>query len=713
MSDKLYELMNWRDIEEIVYSECSHPERLLGPHKADNQFLVQAFVPGADSLVLQYLDGTQKVEMEQQDEEGYFACLVNEEKMPLYEYVATYPDGAVETVPECYRFGTDLSPEEIASFAQGKCMGAEKFLGAHLVKRDGLPGVLFRVYAPHAMRVSVVGNFNRFDGRMHQMCRVEDSGFYELFIPGLAEGTGYQYEIKDRHGVCYLKADPYAVKQTFGERCLSQVVKERTYKWEDKSFMDGRQKLKKSVKAPGYYEMHLDALWGQGKAGFKKNTDALVEKIKRMGYTHVIFMPLMEYPTDQSMGYETLGYFALSSRFGSSNDVKYVIDAFHKAGIFVMMDYTPARFPMEECGLRYFDGACLYESADERRRYQADGRAFKYNYGEPAVTNMLLSAACFWVDKYHLDGIRLNALDTMLYTNYDRDDWNSARNIYGGFEDLEAVAFVRELVHAVHEKFPGVSVWAQDSYAWPNITADTGENGLGIDVVTKSRKESWIFDGKEEAFHRDALKVYYAYRFLKPGTKIISALEEQDDYSEAFVEELLKLYKKNDAFSEKGELIYQPSNQSGDGLDSFMRKGKNTFLILINHSMTDLEACVKVDCQGTYKSILDSSDEKFGGVNKSASKVLDGMPDDRRDETDEEAFYLHASVPACGVIVYRYAPFTKEDVNRITKVRLEVKQKALAEKLLALDEQFAEIKAKREQVQGKYDRVVQEIALLK
>lgn len=712
MSDKLYELMNWRDIEEIVYSECSHPERLLGPHKVEDQFLIQAFVPGAVSLVLQYLDGTKQVDMEQQDEEGYFACLVSEKAMPLYEYDATYPDGERMTVPECYRFETEMTTEEIGTFERGKCTCSEKLLGAQLTKRDGLSGIRFRVYAPHALRVSVVGDFNRFDGRMHQMCGVEDSGFYELFIPGLAEGISYQYEIKDRHGVCYLKADPYARKQTFGGRCLSEVVKEKSYKWADKLFMEERKKSAKALKAPCYYEMHLNAFFGQGKAGFKKHADALVENIKSKGYTHVLFMPMMEYPADQSFGYETLGYFALSSRFGASNDVKYVIDAFHKAGIFVMMDYTPARFPMEECGLRYFDGACLYEASDERRRYQADGRSFKYYYGEPAVTNMLLSAACFWIEKYHLDGIRLNALDTMLYTNYDREDWNSARNIYGGFEDLEAVAFVRELVRTVHEKFTGVSVWAQDSYAWPNITAEENENGLGIDLVTKSKKETWIFDGKEEAFHSDALKIYYAYRMLKPGTKLFSAFEEQNAYSDAFVEELIKLYQKNDAFSDKGELIYQSSDQSGNGLDAFVRKGKNAFLVLINHSVRALDACVKVDCQGTYKPVLDSSDVRFGGQEKGTSKVLDGMPDDRLDESNEEAFYLHVSVPACSLIVYRYAPFTKEDVNRIMKLRLEIKQQALQEKLQALDDQLAQIKAERDRIQEKYDKVAEEMNAL-
>ncbi len=485
MDNKLYKLMNWPAIEEIVYSECDHPHDLLGPHKAGSQTLVQAFYPGAVEMRLLVENG-REYPMEMADEEGFFAVLIPEKEMGEYRYEVMDQDRNRIQVQDPYRHKPQITKKDTEKFAAGIHYTIYEKLGAHPCALDGEEGTYFAVWAPNALRVSVVGDFNGWDGRRHQMRRLWDSGIFELFIPQVIEGSLYKFEIKAKGGLTFLKADPYGNAAQLRPDNASVVTDINHFRWEDEQFIRGREKYQTGNAPVSVYEMYLgsflDPAEGEIFANYREIAPKLIEYVKRMGYTHVELMPVMEHPFDGSWGYQVIGYYAPTARYGSPEDFMFFVNELHKAGIGVILDWVPAHFPRDTHGLSGFDGTCLYEHQDPRQGYHPHWGTLIYNYGRPQVSNYLIANALFWVEKFHADGIRMDAVASMLYLDYGKNDGEWVANIYGGNENLEAMEMIKHLNSIMKKRNPGVLSIAEESTAFPLITGALDKGGLGFDL---------------------------------------------------------------------------------------------------------------------------------------------------------------------------------------------------------------------------------------
>lgn len=483
MNDKLYKLMDWPKIEGIVYSEEDDPHALLGPHTVSGGTLVQTFQPGAEAVTLCVKDG-KKYKMEQADEAGYFAVLIPGKTIPRYTFVVQ-KEGVKTQLEDAYRFAPVITQEDTKKWNAGIHYEAYRILGAHLMERDGVSGVHFAVWAPNAMRVSVVGDFNGWDGRTHQMKRLWDSGIFELFIPGVTEGMNYKYELKIKGGLTYLKADPYAFGQQLRPETASVVRSIDGFLWEDNEWMQERGDRQKADAPVNVYEMHLASFQkpedGREFYNYRELAPLVSSYIQKMGYTHVELMPVMEHPFDASWGYQVIGYYAPTSRYGTPEDFMYFVNELHKAGIGVILDWVPAHFPRDTHGLSNFDGTCLYEHLDPRKGSHPHWGTLIYNYGRPEVANYLIANALYWVEQFHVDGIRMDAVASMLYLDYGKQDGEWVANLYGGNENLEAVEFLKHLNSVFHKRNPGAITIAEESTAWPRITGSLKEDGLGFD----------------------------------------------------------------------------------------------------------------------------------------------------------------------------------------------------------------------------------------
>ncbi len=486
MDKKLYKLMNWPAIEEIVFSESDNPHTLLGAHTAGNNTVVQTFQPGAEKVTLILKESDQKLKMDMADEEGYFAALVPGKKIGNYIYEVTDKEGNVKQVGDAYRFEPQITRQDTERFQAGIHYTVYEKLGAHPMTIDGTEGVSFAVWAPNALRVSTVGDFNGWDGRTHQMRRLWDSGIFEIFIPGVKPGDNYKFEIKVKGGLTYLKADPYAFRQQLRPETASVVASGEEFPWEDNDWLEKRKDFDAVTSPMSIYELYLGS--------FKKSEDgkdydncrdiapALIKYVKEMGYTHVELMPIMEHPFDGSWGYQVIGYYAPTSRYGTPEDFRFLVNELHKAGIGVILDWVPAHFPRDTHGLSNFDGTCLYEHKDPRKGAHPHWGTLIYNYGRPEVSNYLIANALYWVEQFHADGIRMDAVASMLYLDYGKNDGEWIANMYGGNENLEAIEFIKHLNSIMHKRNQGVVTIAEESTAWPKITGDLEDDGLGFDI---------------------------------------------------------------------------------------------------------------------------------------------------------------------------------------------------------------------------------------
>jgi len=495
MDKVLYDLMDWAAIEELVYSEAAEPQNLLGPHLVEEGLLIQAFIPTAVSMTVK-LSGTGKeYPMEMQDEAGFFALLLQRKNLADYTYLVTYDNGSQEEIRDPYAFGNQYSESELKKFESGIYYDVYKKMGAHPMEIKGVKGVFFSVWAPCAMRVSVVGEFNRWDGRRHPMKRLGDSGVYELFIPGIEEGAIYKYEIKNRKGEPMLKADPYGNFAELRPNNASVVWDIGKFQWTDDSWMNERKKTDSKTKPMAIYEIHLGSwirkpisvdeegkeIIGSEFYNYREIAPRLSNYVKEMGYTHVELMPVMEHPLDASWGYQVTGYYAPTSRYGTPDDFMYFMNYLHEQGIGVILDWVPAHFPRDAYGMACFDGSCVYEHQYPRQGSHPHWGTLIYNYGRPQVKNFLIANALFWAEQYHADGIRMDAVASMLYLDYGKNDGEWVANIYGGHENLEAVEFLKHLNSVFKGKKNGAVIIAEESTAWPQITGDVKDNGLGFD----------------------------------------------------------------------------------------------------------------------------------------------------------------------------------------------------------------------------------------
>ena len=403
-----------------------------------------------------------------------------------YLLKATDQRGQQTTMHDPYAFPPLLTDYDLHLLGEGRHWRSYTRLGAQLRTVDGVSGVNFAVWAPNAAGVSVVGDFNDWDARFHAMRKHIPSGIWELFIPGLTEGTIYKFRVKQGTNIVD-KSDPYGFAAEVPPRTASKVANLDTYQWGDAAWIANRTKAN-GLDAPiAIYEVHLGSWRRPGDdpnrwMTYREIAPQLVDYCRQMGYTHVEFLPVSEHPFSGSWGYQTVGYYAATSRYGSPQDLMYLIDQLHQAGIGVIVDWVPAHFPRDGHGLYRFDGTCLYEHADPRKGEHPDWGTLIFNYGRNEVRNFLLSNALFWLDKYHIDGLRVDAVASMLYLDYSRQPGEWVPNQFGGRENLEAIDFIKEFNVLSHQEYPGVLTIAEESTAWPSVSRPTYVGGLGFSL---------------------------------------------------------------------------------------------------------------------------------------------------------------------------------------------------------------------------------------
>lgn len=540
MQEKLYKLMDWAFIEGIVYSEEDNPHRILGVHRMGTNLVFQTFQPGAVAVNVLLREEKKILPMEMVDEAGYFAAMMFYRKIGAYQYEVCYEDGRKVIKEDAYCFLPQINAQDTDKLEAGIHYTVYEKLGAHPTEINGVKGCEFAVWAPNALRVSVVGDFNDWDGRVHQMRRLWDSGVFEIFIPGAKEGDCYKFELKVKGGLTYLKADPYAFGAEGGGDAASVIRDLRRFRWQDEEWLRGRKERQAENMPLNIYEVYPGSFVLPKKGEeeislpgtYRGLAEQLVPYVKEMGYTHVEFMPVMEYMPRDFWGYETNAYYAPASRYGTPADFQYLVDSFHREGIGVILDWVPGWFPKNTEGLSDFDGTCLYEHLNEKKKNHPFRNVRLYNYGRNEVKNYLIANAMFWVEKYHADGIRMVSVDSMLYQDYGKADGEWIPNMYGSNENLEAIEFIKHLNSMMKKRNPGVLMIAEDYSAWAGVTGNLKEDGLGFDYKwntnwTGDYLEYIKYDPYFRAHHQDelTLSMVYAYseKFILPfGHEAIS-----------------------------------------------------------------------------------------------------------------------------------------------------------------------------------------------
>jgi 1,4-alpha-glucan branching enzyme len=469
------------NVQALVRAEHSDPFAFLGPHRDEQGPIVRAYLPGA--LGVDLIDantGARLGEMTLGEVPGMFTIRPLDQRP--YRLRIRWGEGEQE-IEDPYAYGPQLGDMDIYLFGEGNHRELGKAFGAQLVEVDGVAGVRFAVWAPNARRVSVVGHFNGWDGRRHVMRARHPSGVWEIFIPRLAPGEVYKYEILGSHGVLPLKADPIALATELPPATGSVVAQPLEFVWNDQQWLENRQHAQAHNQPLSIYEMHVGS-WRHHEDGrvlqWAELADQLIPYMHEMGFTHVELMPIMEHPFGGSWGYQLLSQFAPSSRYGSPADFAAFVDACHVAGIGVILDWVPAHFPTDSHGLARFDGTALYEYAHPFEGFHQDWDTFIYNLGRNEVHGYMLASALHWLRQYHIDGLRVDAVASMLYRDYSRKDGEWIPNRHGGRENLEAIDFLRHLNDVVHTEVPGALVIAEESTAWPGVSHDTQGGGLGF-----------------------------------------------------------------------------------------------------------------------------------------------------------------------------------------------------------------------------------------
>lgn len=471
------------DSKKIIEARHHDPFAILGRHQKLDKISIKVFMPHAETVQL----GTDGPQFERIPDSDFFEYSTDADNLPQH-YQLSWIDkqGNKRLNHDPYDFDVQLSEFDRHLFGEGKHWHIYRKLGAHLHTVDGIPGVLFAVWAPNAERVSVVGDFNHWDGRCHPMRSLGSSGIWEIFVPDLQVGCLYKFEILNRHSSEILvKIDPYAQQFEFRPKTASIVVEEDRYHWQDQAWMKGRSRQDWLHEAMSVYEVHLGS-WQRDNTGnflnYRELAEKLVAYVQKMGYTHIELLPITEHPLDASWGYQTTGYFAPTSRHGSPDDFRYFVDYCHQNKIGVILDWVPAHFPKDGFALARFDGSALYEHEDPRKGEHRDWGTLIYNYGRNEVKNFLISSAFFWLEEFHIDGLRVDAVASMLYLDYSREQNDWIPNQYGGNENLEAIDFLREMNAITHDQHPGTMIIAEESTAWPQVTRPVWTGGLGFSM---------------------------------------------------------------------------------------------------------------------------------------------------------------------------------------------------------------------------------------
>ena len=475
------------------------PFGTLGPHRdeATGGIVVRALQPAARRIAVRLTATGDLHPMRRRDRHGLFELALPGDHIPDYRLRITYSSRQVIEIDDPYRYGRILTDFDLHLFGEGTHQRAFEKLGAHRLAVGTTVGVHFAVWAPNADRVSLIGDFNGWDGRVHAMRLLVPAGVWEIFIPDLADGEKYKFEIRTKTGQLLSKTDPFGVAFEPPPQTASVVRDISLYQWGDQSWMSARRECKGWLDRPmAIYEVHLGS-WARAPEDanrfltYREMADRLVPYVKDLGFTHIELLPVMEHPFSGSWGYQVLGFFAPTSRFGPPEDFKRLVDACHQAGLGVILDWVPGHFPKDAHGLAHFDGTALYEHADPRQGEHQDWGTLIFNYGRNEVRNFLLSNALWWLEEYHADGLRVDAVASMLYLDYSRREGEWIPNRFGGRENLEAVDFLRQLNTLSHGEHPGTITAAEESTSWPGVSRPVHLGGLGF---TYKWNMGWMHD---------------------------------------------------------------------------------------------------------------------------------------------------------------------------------------------------------------------------
>lgn len=513
----------------LIEGRHGDPFSILGPHESGGMTIVRVYLPGAEAVdLIDATSGREVTPFSIVHPSGLFAAAAA--SRTGYRLRITWPD-AVQLTEDPYSFGLLLGELDLHLISEGTHYSLSRTLGAVDMSIDGISGVRFAVWAPNARRVSVVGDFNAWDGRRNPMRLRQSAGVWELFIPRLAPGERYKFEIIDAHGTCLpQKADPVARASEAAPSTASIVASSTPFRWTDDGWMKGRSRQDRLEGAFSVYEVHAGSWLRDQKDGNRsldwvELSQRLVPYASDMGFTHIELLPIMEHPFGGSWGYQPLGLFAPTGRYGTPEDFAYFVDRCHGAGLGVILDWVPAHFPTDVWGLARFDGSALYEHEDPREGFHRDWNTLIYNLGRKEVKGFLIASALEWLERYHIDGLRVDAVASMLYRDYSRNEGEWIPNQYGGRENLEAVEFFKHLNSIIHARCPHAMTIAEESTAWPGVTKPPEEGGLGFDIKWNM---GWMHDSLSyiekdpvyRSYHHGTMTfgMIYAYseRFILP-----------------------------------------------------------------------------------------------------------------------------------------------------------------------------------------------------
>ena len=722
--------MLWPEIEAVVYVESVNPSAVLGPHSAGTSTLFQTFIPDAKEVRLRFPAEDKSIKMEQVDENGFFALLNSGKLNSSYEYIAEYPDGRIAKIKDAYQYKVKLDTKALKEIATGKSLRAYEVLGAHKDVIDGQEGITFSVWAPNARRVSVIGKFNNWDGRMHQMDRLEDFGVFTLFLPEVKQGEEYLYEITTRGGVTKTIIDPYSIVVKNTDGWYTSVITElKAIDWSDDKYLKGRDKNDVRASQPlSIYECSLDYFAKEmDSPTYEALGERIIEHILACGYNAVELKPIAEYANADSLGYETIGYYAPTNRYGTYEGFAKMVDAFHKNGIKVILDWTLAHPSSDNYALRKVDGTGCYEHEDPRQGIHPEWGTLLFNYGRGEVTSFLASNAIFWLKEFHIDGLRVDSLASIICLDYGRSSGEWIPNMYGGRENIEATNFLKNLNTIIAKDYPGVITVAEDTSAWQKVTETAKEDGLGF---TYKWNVGWredylryisldpLFRGGSHNdltlsmiyFYSDRFvlplsvdkimdtKLSLAYMMMHPGAKLISAGLDDADSSkkpmDKFVKALNQLYMKQPALYEQDEIEagFEWINcmDSEKCTLSFMRKGKKSsddLVVVANFSGIAQSIDVGISAPGKYTRIFNTDATTYGGTSKVKEEPIYSIDED----VDSKPYYIPVTLPALSLSVFAYSQFDENDREYMLTLQQETKKKA----------EEAKAEAKREEAKAK------------
>lgn len=723
MEKKLYDLMDWAEIEAVVYAEHDHPERILGPQKVRGGFLVQCFLPEAKTVFVKRLKDKKLFAMSEADEAGFFAAFLPGRKISEYELLATYADGTEKRVIDQYLYPAVLSEQVYSDFIQGNSNKAYEILGAHSAYVEGistdtklsfgksenaLQGVYFSVWAPGAMRVSVVGEFNNWDYRSHQMIRIGDTGIFGLFVPGITTGEAYSFDLKVSNRIQKQKFDPFSFRIDRKEHDASIVFELATYSWKDKKWMQGRKEMDYTSKPLNILQVDLrdwtrlhpcdeDEKKSDGAINFREIAHDLSAYVKDLGYTHIQLSPIYEYDCDSSGFPLPLSFFSVCQNFGQAQDFMYLVDYFHQSGIGVILEWMPICFSKNEKGLSVFDGNHLFEHLDERQSRHGSIDGLIFNFGRAEVESFLLSNAYYWKEIYHIDGLWFREIASMLYLDYGKAENEWISNCYGGKENLEAIAFLQKCNTMLHAKNDGFLTLAEDNSSWPKMTDSVETEGLGFDYKWEYRwtreikeyfkidpffrkgshnllTESSLYVEQEKyivGFPRESekteevifgeedqkeasLRLLYGYAMAYPGKKILAYHRPKRVWEQVYQNACNQLIKHHDALAQTNQspngFAWISSLDADHSVISFVRSaGTETLMVICNFTPVIYENFrVGVPFKGVYQEIFNSDQEIYGGhgIGNEGKISSVSVPWDGKENS------IHINLPPLGITIF-------------------------------------------------------------